>query len=204
MKKNDELLTNYAELIVMAGSNLLSYLYDKEGLDLVQWLLSYVKSDDSNYSKEYIIDKVENGLVKGMILALPAIEVAKKSRNELKVVRRNNKNTQISSVNILKWLWRMRIGFHFPRINYDEYYISELAVYENYRGQGIGEYLLLKAEEKAKEHGYTKMSLFVDIGNDSVKYLYEKNGYKVECIKRFPRSYHKHNLLGFYKMVKDI
>jgi len=59
------------------------------------------------------------------------------------------------------------------------YYICAMAVFPDYRGQGIGRQLLELAETKAEEHGLGKLSLIVFEENDGAKRLYDRSGYEV-------------------------
>jgi GNAT superfamily N-acetyltransferase len=57
--------------------------------------------------------------------------------------------------------------------------MQDLYVDESKRSEGIGTYLIYKAEEIAKDNGYIKISLAVNPAlNARAKALYEKLGYK--------------------------
>ena len=86
----------------------------------------------------------------------------------------------------------------------DEYYISNLAVHENYRGRGIGVELLAKAEEIAKINGYKKLSLLVELDNSNAQRIYEKYGFKKTETISLPKKYYKYCINGFLKMIKEI
>lgn len=58
--------------------------------------------------------------------------------------------------------------------NEDEYHISMLATMPNARGKGVGQQLLNFAEQKAKESGFSKLSLTVVQDNDAALKLYQK------------------------------
>ena len=107
-------------------------------------------------------------------------------------------------LNFLKMMFRLKLNKHFPKIKKDEIFISNLAVFEEYRGKGIAVKLLEKAEEMAREQGLNKLSLYVEIDNSHAKRVYEKFGFQ-EVIKAvLPKGYNKHNLFGCYKMIKVI
>jgi ribosomal protein S18 acetylase RimI-like enzyme len=86
----------------------------------------------------------------------------------------------------------------------DELFISNLAVFEEYRGKGIAVKLLEKAEEMATEKGLNKLSLYVETDNSHAKRVYEKFGFQEVKKSMLPQEFHKHNLFGFYKMRKVI
>ncbi len=61
----------------------------------------------------------------------------------------------------------------------DEFYVDTISVHEKYRGLGIGTKLLRFAEELAKQQGYAKLSLNVEIDKISARRLYERVGFVV-------------------------
>lgn len=60
-------------------------------------------------------------------------------------------------------------------------YISNVAVRESYRRQGIAKMLIAKAEAKAKNWGCHAIALHCDLQNLGAKSLYASLGFK--CIK---------------------
>lgn len=61
----------------------------------------------------------------------------------------------------------------------DEYYIDTLCVHTTKRGQGVGTQLLSFAEQQAKQLGYTKLSLNVELEKYEARKLYERIGFVV-------------------------
>lgn len=59
----------------------------------------------------------------------------------------------------------------------DEFYIDNLAVYEQFRGQGLSKKILTALETAGKQEGYQKISILADINNPKAKAIYEKMGY---------------------------
>jgi len=59
----------------------------------------------------------------------------------------------------------------------DSFYVCAMAVTEPFRGLGIGGDLLDLAEDRAREHGLTKLSLIIFEANAGAKRLYERRGY---------------------------
>lgn len=67
----------------------------------------------------------------------------------------------------------------YSRLEEDNsYYICGVALFPNYRGQGIGAQLMRLAETHAIARGFTKLSLIVFEQNVGAKRLYERLGYK--------------------------
>lgn len=53
--------------------------------------------------------------------------------------------------------------------------VRNVAIYKEYRGKGLGKYLMDFIEDKAREKGYRKMYL---MGRTNVEKFYKKLGYK--------------------------
>ena len=61
----------------------------------------------------------------------------------------------------------------------NEYYISNVAVYPEFRSANLGTSLILRIEKEAKSSGARKMVLDVDIDNEGAIRLYNRLGYLV-------------------------
>ncbi|MEA5508383.1 GNAT family N-acetyltransferase [Crocosphaera sp. UHCC 0190] len=64
------------------------------------------------------------------------------------------------------------LNTHYP-------YISNLAVLQSHRRQGVARHLLLKCEQIAWEWGYKTLNLHVLDNNDAAKQLYLASGYQL-------------------------
>ena len=79
----------------------------------------------------------------------------------------------------------------------DEFYIDSIAVDEKFRGQGFAKELILHSFAKAKELGYKKVSLIVDVNKPKVRKFYESLGFKFNTKKII-------NLHEYDHMIKEI
>ena len=79
----------------------------------------------------------------------------------------------------------------------DEFYIDSIAVDEKFRGQGLAKELILHSFAKAKELGYKKVSLIVDVNKPKVRKFYESLGFKFNTKKII-------NLHEYDHMIKEI
>ena len=79
----------------------------------------------------------------------------------------------------------------------DEFYIDSIAVDEKFRGQGLAKELILHSFAKAKELGYKKVSLIVDVNKPKVRKFYESLGFKFNTKKII-------NLHEYDHTIKDI
>lgn len=76
------------------------------------------------------------------------------------------------------------IGYCGMWIIVDEAHITNIAVLPNYRGQNLGEALLIEAMETAKALGVRSMTLEVRVSNRVAQNLYEKLGFKIGGIRK--------------------
>ncbi len=82
-----------------------------------------------------------------------------------------------------------------------EFYISNVAVYPEFRGVGIGNKLMLNAEKEARSRGLRYISLDVEVENENAINLYKKFGYEITGkIKTLSLS----KEFKFYRMVKRL
>jgi ribosomal protein S18 acetylase RimI-like enzyme len=74
----------------------------------------------------------------------------------------------------------LRSSYGFSLIGAKYPYISNLAVKQAYRRQGIGRKLMIRCEQIAWEWGYEQLSLHVLADNHQAQQLYFSRGYQVE------------------------
>ena len=191
-----------AKLIYISGPHLYSYIFvegEPKIYDLIKLLYD---TPSSMIAKERTVIEEGNSRIRGLILAYPASDMKKMAIPML----RSLKGLLLINglLNLLKMLYRLKLNRHFPGTEDDELFISNIAVFEEYRGKGIATKLLDKAEEIAIEKGLNKLSLYVETDNLHAKRVYEKRGFKEVKKAVLPESYNKYNLYGFYKMLKEI
>ncbi len=83
-----------------------------------------------------------------------------------------------------------------------EYYISNIAIYPEFRGKGLGRELIQKAEEDAKRKHSKKVVLDVEKENNRAIKFYKELGYIK--VKEFTVYLEKEKVLYFYRMKKEI
>jgi ribosomal protein S18 acetylase RimI-like enzyme len=79
-------------------------------------------------------------------------------------------------------------------------YLSNVAVYPEYRSLGLGTKLLGAIEEEAKSIGKNRIVLHADITNHGAIRLYEKLGYKIE--EKIPSLRIKNKHFEYFKISK--
>ncbi len=86
--------------------------------------------------------------------------------------------------------------------NRDEYFLSNLVVRRQFRGQGIGGKMLSYAEERAKNAGFSKISLIVNLENKKARRFYDRHGYKVKALNLVSNRHVPHLGPGSERRVK--
>jgi len=101
-----------------------------------------------------------------------------------------------------KFLLLIKFNATVGRVCDGEYYISNIAIYPQYRGMGVGKRLILEAEQEAKMVGAERIILDVEKENISAINFYKKLGYKM--IKEVSISLQKDKILHFNRMTKEL
>jgi ribosomal protein S18 acetylase RimI-like enzyme len=107
-------------------------------------------------------------------------------------------------VQIVRMLWRLMVLGRTEEANRDEYLVSHIAVAPEFRRRGIATQLLDFAEAEAKEQGFQKLVLEVEINNSSAIALYEKFGFTRVLTTEFKGREAVLGCPGYYKMLKMI
>ncbi len=76
------------------------------------------------------------------------------------------------------------IGFAGMWIMLDEAHITTIGVAPEFRGQGLGELLLIDLHEEALRRGAEWLTLEVRVSNDTAQSLYQKYGFTRQGIRR--------------------
>lgn len=201
-KPYDKEADDCIRLIYISSPPIYSYSFVAREPTLYELLRIFFKTPGTPYSKDYIVVEEENGKIRGFILAYPARDMQSMAKNMLKCLK---EMVRISGfLNVLKMIFRLRLSQYLPVTENDGFYISNLAVLEEYRGQGIAVKLLERAEEMARGKSLDKLSLVVEIDNPHAKTVYERFGFREVEKVVLPKRYNEHHLFGFYKMVKEI
>lgn len=200
-KPKDNESNDCIKLLYMSGEDMLSYILIKREPEIYKSLMVMYSKPDVLFSRDNVLVKIENEKVCGLLLSVPVRDMKQMDKNMEKYGK--ELLLEIGYNNIIKMMFRSKLQKYFTSLNNeDEYYISNLAVFKEFRGKGFGVELLKKAEELAREKGYNKLSLTVEFYNKEAKRIYEKFGFYETDKVVLPKKYHKYSIDGFYKMVK--
>jgi ribosomal protein S18 acetylase RimI-like enzyme len=140
----------------------------------------------------------ELGKVVGALVAFPG-----------RMMRRLDVQTALHLVSIFGFAATMRLVQRQPlygdlvEAEANEFYLSNLAVYPDCQGRGIGSAMLNYADKLAQAGGLKKCSLLVTFGNPARR-LYERAGYRLVQTYAFSHPMIADGSGGFYRMVKDL
>lgn len=135
-----------------------------------------VKEPNNRFSLDNIIVCRENGKFVGMILSAEGKKIKPLTfKSDIKLLP-----LQSSLKEKVRYaIFNITYGYLFYKeCNKDEYYISNIAVKDCYRGKGYGNYLMNEGYRLAKEKGYKKVSL--NANNEKLVKLYKSFGFVLE------------------------
>jgi len=103
-----------------------------------------------------------------------------------------------------RFIWRAFPLMGVKEGEKDEYFISNIAVLPKYQGQGIGQLLLSHTERKARELGFQRIALTVDVENEGAKTYYKQRKYKIVEYVEVNDLKRRIGYPGFYRMAKNL
>jgi len=184
---------NFAELMLISAPYFVILLGNK-----IEAVLQNIFRCRSNlFSFEHVYFAEVDGEKTGMILGY---DWQVKKRESLRTGFLLFKEIGVSI--LCKFSTLMKFNATLGKVCDGEYYISNIAIYPQYRGEGLGKRLILEAERAVKTVGAEKMVLDVEKENIGAINFYRKFGYKV--IKEFSISLQRNKILNFYRMTKQI
>ncbi|MDI6768492.1 MAG: GNAT family N-acetyltransferase [Anaerolineales bacterium] len=152
---------------------------------------------NNRFGHEHTFVAEKNGDIAGLLLAHPA-----------KIMLRLDRQTGWHLFRILGLGEVLRIFVRLLPLaggreaERDEYYISNLAVFPQFQGQGIGRRLLAFTEEQAARNGLRKCSLLVALQNDAARQFYLRLGYRIVETVIYSRLQQRCGDSGYQRMVK--
>jgi ribosomal protein S18 acetylase RimI-like enzyme len=120
--------------------------------------------------------------------------------------RREGLNTGLLLVKYLKWSFFTRIFYLLKaqdivgKLAKNEYFLSNIAVYLEFRGFGVGTKLLSVIERESEKTDASKIVLDVETNNKRAIKLYERLGYIIKW--RTPSIKIKKETFEFFRMSK--
>ena len=162
---------DFADLIILSAPSLFPTIYGDEVKTIMQHL---ARQRCNLFSFEHTYFAELNGKKAGMIVGY-----------DWRTKKRENWRTgfllliQMKVGFLGKLPLMMKVRDAIGMVSDREYYISNVAIYQQYRGMGIGTRLLLEAEEEAKRSSAERLALDVELGNHGAIRLYKRLGYSM-------------------------
>jgi ribosomal protein S18 acetylase RimI-like enzyme len=163
---------HFSQLVIMTSPVLYPALFGSDVQRLMKRIFRYKKHYYS-FDNSFFVDV--NGKTAGMALMQ---EHTPKMKEKIRF-----------SLILMKYMrWRfLSIAFNLikservvKKAAKDAYYLSNIAVYPEFRSLGLGSKLLSAIEEKAKSVGIKRITLNTRTHNTRAINFYEKLGYKIE------------------------
>lgn len=163
-----------SQLIVMAIEDLAHQFTGAESDDEVfPRMEMLIDADKTRFSKEFAILIEEEKGIAAVGYAYPGKEVKQLTKNSLREMEKQGvKYTEVEKKRLLA----------SKEANDDEFYIDNLAVFKEFRGQGYSKILIEQFEKKALASGYFRISILADVNNPIACSIYKKLGYQEEGI----------------------
>jgi ribosomal protein S18 acetylase RimI-like enzyme len=174
-----------AELFSISSDGLADYIWSlskADGEEILDVGQKRYENPDSHFSYKNCTIAEYNHEVIGMLVAFPMYVEKNKDLNETDTVL-----------------------LPYEKLEEDKsFYICGVAVYEKFRGKGVGTAFMDIAEIKANELGLTKLSLIVFEENKGAKKLYDRLGYyevSREQISPHPLIHYKGDAILMVKKI---
>lgn len=100
----------------------------------------------------------------------------------MKIIFKNFNLFDVLKLMVMDLIGRLFLAHLSP----DDYYLACVAVDENFRGKGMGTFILENSLKLAKRRGLKRIVLDVDMDNQGALRLYERFGFKVFGKKSYP------------------
>jgi ribosomal protein S18 acetylase RimI-like enzyme len=195
-----DMATVASTLIYLTMGKMADYLFGSDNAQNAQDLLKRLFREKSNrFSHQFTEVATLSGEVTGLVIAY--------SGRFMKSLELPTALSLVKSSGVLGFIRFVKRAFPLlgvKEVENDEYFISNIAVLSAYQGKGLGKYLLSQAEKTAREQGFKKISLTVDVENKRALSLYTRTGFDViETVEIKPlQKYIGYS--GFYRMAKAL
>ena len=188
-----------AELLAatMGGYGIATFGLEDEMRE-VNALKTWFLASGNRFSYELTWLALAEGEVAGLLLNIRGDQLAALERGLVKYI------LKIYSLGQVIRLWRLMVIGRGKEAKADEYLLAHLAVAPQFMRRGVGKALLEKAAEEAKNNGFSRLVLEVEIGNTPAEKLYEGAGFTCIHTTFFNQHARALHCAGFHKMIKIV
>ncbi|MHC1740223.1 MAG: GNAT family N-acetyltransferase [Anaerolineaceae bacterium] len=182
----------------MAGYGVMTLGLGSAELEMRALLHWFVRADN-RFSFESCRLAIVNEEVAGLLLVLRGDKLDSLERSLASGVF-----SLYSPLQLVKVIWRALVLGHSDEADENEFIVAHLAVTQKYQRCGIATLLLNQAVESAKQEGFSRLVLEVEIGNTPAETLYTKFGFNLLKTTEFGRHAAKLQCPGYYKLLKFV
>ena len=183
---------DFSQLVLLSAPTFFPYLFGSDVRNVMKNLFQHTRNYFS-FEHSYFIEV--NGEIVGMALVY-----------SYKQKKREKQRTSLLFSKYLKWSIFTQLAYLLKsedivtQIVERDCYLSNIAVYPEFRGLGLGTKLLGVIEEEARKTGNRRVVLDAETDNKKAVKLYERLGYNVE--QKSPIFQIKDKSFEFFKMRK--
>ena len=189
-----------ARLIYMTGPRIFKYLYYPRMDRALAILKGFFEMENNEFSYRDVTVAEFQSRICGLIHCVDRADM----RRNVRAMGRK----MIRVMGLLPALKRMprSIQFEsiFPRIGAHTLYIGHIAIFEDYRGQGIAGKLLSFSELMAGQRHLKKLALDVELDNQPAFGVYEKYGFRITEKIESSKFKARFGFPGTYRMEKTL
>jgi len=189
-----------AELLYLTMGHTADYLFGGDDpLAARRTLERLFRVPSTYFSYQYTDTILLSGKVAGLVLAYPG-----KTLSALELPTAWRLLQSVGFAAFTRFLWRVLPFANIKEAEDDEFFISNLAVLPECQGQGLGTAMLAACDQKARERGFTKVSLTVDVENRRAFALYQRTGFQVVSTQQIEPLRRRYGYQGLHRMVKEL
>lgn len=181
-----------ANLILISAPSLFLTIFDSEAKQTIKYLFTQSKN---LFSFEHACVAEVEDKIAGIILSY---DYSTRIKESLRTGRLLLKYKGLKFIaKFYSWVNLYSIG----DVSRNDYYISNLAVYSEHRGLGIGTRLISEAENEAKKYKLKRVALDVETHNERAVNFYRKLKYRISksfAVKLSGKTFY------FFRMYKEL
>ncbi|MFO8101881.1 MAG: GNAT family N-acetyltransferase [Dehalococcoidia bacterium] len=189
-----EMAPEGAELALLAGEELIPALFGPDARHFWECAFQYRQCSFSYEHSWFLeIDGKSVGIAVGY---------------DYETQKKEGRRTFWAMINCLKWTFLKQLselrqsGALMARTREGDYYLSNLAVYPEYRGQGYGTIIMDSVEKMASESGCKRVVLDAEVVKERTLQFYRGRGYQIE--ETLPTLKTRNGDFKLQRMVKAI
>lgn len=161
-----------SKLIYETDATLFDFFY-RDKHKAIQKIERLVRAGNNTmgYERIMVVTPDNNNQVRGVLL----YSCGQAEENEINILLENLNCLDVLKFKVMDWLEK----YFLTDLKENDFYLASLAVNEKCRGKGIGSFIIQKALMIAKEYGFERAVLDVDIDNKGAYKLYKRLGFTI-------------------------